>query len=616
MLHVVRTAGQGGVALAYPEIDPRTGELVHFVAVTAQGFHAREVASETVARLLVSVADPAAWHDGPAAMVRHALASVEPMTVHGGVAVSTAVAIRKGHSVEVAFSGDLQIRLASAGDSRWHVPGVKHGDPVTAVTYTPRRGDMLVIVTLGILEEIPPQELLSTVLSSEHEGGAALVEARVSSSRLPHVFCATRYGGPALPKMPIPVQATRRKVRWSVVGPAALVLAALGIAGAVWKPWTRAQPQRQAPRVTAPRPPAPLPRMPDTALASEEAVASADTLGEVVAADTVEEAMAMPSSTPGELVWKQRIGGSNFSSSPALAGMKVYVGSKDGHLYCLLSSSGEVLWKFKTGGGIGSSPAVDGASVYFGSYDSTFYCVDRHAGREIWSARVGASIGASPLVHEGAVYCGCKDGRVYAWDGHSGLPRWQLETKAEVWARPLAVGSHLFIGSLDRRFYCVDAETGMVVWSIEVAGAVYTSAAAGPENTVIFAANDGTVYQVHQRDGAVVWTGTFQPIYSSPLVANGMLFFGCTDGDVHCVSLKEHREVWKYTTGAAVRSSPTLAAGTLLVGSYDGRLYAFAVSGKRKWAHDTESRIYSTPAIGAQRAYFGDMTGWFRCVGM
>lgn len=618
MLHVVRIGGEDGIVLAYPEVDPRSGELRHMVAVAAQGYHAREIASTAVAGLLASVADPAAWHRGATAMVRHALASVEPLTVHGGVRVSVAVALAKGRAVETAYSGDLQIRCASAAETRWIVPGVKHGEEVTSATYRPTEGDAITVLSVGILEEIPPQELLSAVLSTGSAGAADMVETRMAASKVPQLFCAARFGGPPSQTAVIPSPAPR-KIPWRMVTPIIVVVGAAVAAGLLFARGHHRASRLPAP-VESPVPaplPVPSPTPPsDSAAAPSGADSSPAPLQSPASADT--QRATLPSagqSPPGSLAWRQRIGGANFSSSPVLAGVKVYVGSKDQHLYCLLASSGEVLWKFKTGGGIGSSPAVDSGSVYFGSYDSTFYCVDRHSGRGIWKQRTGAGIGASPLLHDGAVFCGCKDGRVYAWDARSGIPRWRFETQKEVWARPLAVGPRLFIGSIDERFYCLDCATGELKWAIPVDGAVYTNAAVGPDSTVVFGTNKGTVYQVRQRDGSIVWKATYGPIYSSPLVHDGMLYFGCKGGDFRCVALADHREVWTYTTGADIRSSPTRAGDTVLIGSYDGRLYAFSTGGKLRWSFDTESRIYSTPAVEDGRVYFGDMTGWFYCLG-
>ena len=54
----------------------------------------------------------------------------------------------------------------------------------------------------------------------------------------------------------------------------------------------------------------------------------------------------------------------------------IYAGSADGNLYLLKASSGEIIWKYKTGAGIHSSPAIAGGVVYIGSKDGTLYAFE------------------------------------------------------------------------------------------------------------------------------------------------------------------------------------------------------------------------------------------------
>jgi outer membrane protein assembly factor BamB len=55
---------------------------------------------------------------------------------------------------------------------------------------------------------------------------------------------------------------------------------------------------------------------------------------------------------------------------------------------------------------------------------------------------------------------------------------------------------------------------------------------------------------------------------------------------------------WKFRTGAAVLSSPTVVAGVVYIGSLDTNLYAIdAESGVEKWHYTTGGPIRSTPAV-------------------
>ena len=55
------------------------------------------------------------------------------------------------------------------------------------------------------------------------------------------------------------------------------------------------------------------------------------------------------------------------SSSPAVVGGVVYVGSIDSYVYALSASTGNLLWIYLTTGIVESSPAVADGVVYVGS---------------------------------------------------------------------------------------------------------------------------------------------------------------------------------------------------------------------------------------------------------
>ena len=54
----------------------------------------------------------------------------------------------------------------------------------------------------------------------------------------------------------------------------------------------------------------------------------------------------------------------------------VYIGSDDSYLYSLNATTGQILWKYLTGGAVDSSPAVVNGAVYVGSDDRSVYAFD------------------------------------------------------------------------------------------------------------------------------------------------------------------------------------------------------------------------------------------------
>jgi outer membrane protein assembly factor BamB len=55
-----------------------------------------------------------------------------------------------------------------------------------------------------------------------------------------------------------------------------------------------------------------------------------------------------------------------------------------GKFYCLNAADGKKVWEFKTGSWVTSSPAVAGGYVYVGSWDNKLYCLNAANGKKAW----------------------------------------------------------------------------------------------------------------------------------------------------------------------------------------------------------------------------------------
>ena len=66
-------------------------------------------------------------------------------------------------------------------------------------------------------------------------------------------------------------------------------------------------------------------------------------------------------------------------------------------------------------------------------------------------------------------------------------------------------------------------------------------------------------------------------VNSSPAVANGVVYFGSEDSNLHALNASTGAPLWTYPTGYYIESSPAIANGMVYVGSYDGNFYAFGL---------------------------------------
>ena len=63
--------------------------------------------------------------------------------------------------------------------------------------------------------------------------------------------------------------------------------------------------------------------------------------------------------------------------------------------------------------------------------------------------------------------------------------------------------------------------------------------------------------------------------YSSPAVADGLVYMGDWANNVYCLDASTGAQTWIYATQSHVNSSPAVSGGMVYVGSWDHHIYAF-----------------------------------------
>ena len=76
--------------------------------------------------------------------------------------------------------------------------------------------------------------------------------------------------------------------------------------------------------------------------------------------------------------------------------------------------------------------------------------------------------------------------------------------------------------------------------------------------------------------GSLLWSYTTGgAIRSSPTVANGVIYFG--SDDVYALDAKTGVRLWNYIANDTFDSSPAVVNGTVYINGHNGIVYAFAL---------------------------------------
>ena len=232
-------------------------------------------------------------------------------------------------------------------------------------------------------------------------------------------------------------------------------------------------------------------------------------------------------------------------ASPAVANGVVYIGSWDRNLYALDASTGHERWRYTTGNdttiynqiGIASSAAVAGGLVFVGGRDGHFHVVDAATGQLKWkhNNRGGWTI-ASPAVKDGIVYFPTSDGtRFKALEATTGNVKFDLQNKAVSFSSPALAGSVAFYGTSDGYLNAVSLTDGTLKATFQTDGSKENGPKFTDENGRL---RTNLMYPDRTLDGMVIGMRTMMTlgsVLSSPVVVDGVVYFGSTDGHLYAV---------------------------------------------------------------------------------
>ena len=276
-----------------------------------------------------------------------------------------------------------------------------------------------------------------------------------------------------------------------------------------------------------------------------------------------------------------------FLSSPAVYHGRVYFGSSDGNLYAVDEKTGMLQWKFETGGLIHASPTIANNLVYIGSWDSYLYALDADTGAEKWRFKTGED----PIIHNqvgfqssaafegGVIYTGCRDAHVYAIDALTGRKKWDYPTaKSWVNTTPAVYDGTVYASTGDtHKFMALDAKNGNLKFFVDVGTVIFSSPAIAG-GMAYFGNLDGKLFAIDLKTGQIAWA------FRTEASKKDVLQFLKPDGtrksqsEMNVQEFHDFEDMYLYwylnVSIGAIVSSPVVDNGVIFFGSTDGNLYA------------------------------------------
>ncbi|MBZ0258246.1 PQQ-binding-like beta-propeller repeat protein, partial [bacterium] len=273
-----------------------------------------------------------------------------------------------------------------------------------------------------------------------------------------------------------------------------------------------------------------------------------------------------------------------------------------------VDSEGLETWNYQASRGeenrmIAPMLVSDSGQTYAVSWNNYLYSI-RPNGALLWSADIGGKLSSSPVLDEdGNIYVCTNDGSKIV------VEKYQPGSKRQVteWSENIQSGFNRIVSSPaidterqtlyvgvsrtgDGALYAVDLGAMRRKFRVSLPKAVYSSPAIGPDGTVYVGCLDGSLYAIDGDARSIKWSYSIRPsalddevdyygppyIMGSPVVdANGVVYFGDTNGELHAVN-SDGVKLWSMKlANSNITAAPVITEdGVILVAAYDSTLYA------------------------------------------
>jgi len=294
-------------------------------------------------------------------------------------------------------------------------------------------------------------------------------------------------------------------------------------------------------------------------------------------------------------------------SGPAVHDGIIYVGSRDGRVVAINSSTQSQQWDLpipRTT--IYTTPIVHGDLIYVGTYSGIVLALSTLArsqnltfpqqryGEWEWycpleNAKSNAIV-ANLIMSEDALYVASSNGRVYSLDKGSGDENWKredipvlTENAEKLWNSPVIQDNSIYVSTFYGHIYALSAETGELLdWSLG-AEAGFASSPVINEDVLYVGSFDRHLYAVKIGSDVPLWkfpqeTPAGNWFWASPIINEGIVYAGCLDGKLYAIEVETGRKVWEFDAGNPIVSSPVLMDNLLVITDESGTLYVFDLS--------------------------------------
>jgi len=242
-------------------------------------------------------------------------------------------------------------------------------------------------------------------------------------------------------------------------------------------------------------------------------------------------------------------------------------------------------------------------------------------------------------IAEDTIYVGTLDGRILALNPDSGSRKWEWTPASGqssnflgcgctgggqlagglFYDSPVIAYDSVYIGTYSGKIYAINTENGVEKWEYNVGSAIVGGVTVA-NNTLFVGSSNGQLHVLNLANDTAGERFTFKTenkIWSTPVVQNGIVYFGSLDHNLYALDASTGEKKWSFKTDASITATPLVMDELLYIGSHDSKLYAINTeTGEMKWVFDKAGDwFWSKVVYDSGTIYAGSLDHYIYAVG-
>ncbi len=289
------------------------------------------------------------------------------------------------------------------------------------------------------------------------------------------------------------------------------------------------------------------------------------------------------------VMWERSVGKGAESGfallKPARYQDSVYVAARNGAVYRMDATSGDVVWKIDTETPVYAATGVGDDIVVVAHDHGDVVALSAVDGEMLWRSAIKRQISAIPVVGEGRVVVRTADGLVIGLDSESGDVEWQVKKVVPGLSihgdsTPLISGDVVLVGLSSGKLIANNVISGRDYWEMDIS----------------WVRGSNEIERLGDAD-------------TPPIILGNTVYAGNYQGSVVAIQLVDAQLIWR--EDISTRLPMAIADGLLVVIGELGEVIALdAITGDTLWRQTAfQGHGVSQPVIIGNRIVIGDRNG-------